>query len=123
MLVTNGLIEDAGGSIVLGDDSLGASFTVTTANAEAVLSFNTPTPPAPSLPPLAAQYQVLYAQLLAAQLNVLAGATCSFAQSAIANANAFLASSTGTTGAPTFEAPLAEFNEGAAPGCAQHCSD
>jgi hypothetical protein len=123
--VTNALITAAGGSIVLGIDNAGASFTVTTANAGDVLSFNTPSPPAPSSPPFAGQYQVLYAQLLAANLNVLNGATCDFATTAIAAANSFLAASPsgeGMAGAPAVESPLAEFNEGTAPGCPGHCS-
>jgi len=123
--ITNDLITKAGGSIVLGIDSTGASFTVTTANAGDVLSHNTPSPPAPSSPPFAGQYQVLYAQLLAANLNVLNGATCEFAAMAIAAANSFLAASTpgiGMAGAPTVQAPLAEFNEGTAPECPGHCS-
>lgn len=121
---TNALITAAGGSIVLGIDSLGLSFTVTTANATDVLSFNTPSPPAPSSAPFAQQYQVLYAQLLAAQLNVLNGATCPFATAAINAANTFLATSPvgGMAGAPDVQDPLAQFNEGAAPGCPAHCS-
>lgn len=51
--LTNELIEGAGGSIVLGVDDDGLSFTVTTANANDVLNFNTPSPPAPENPPLA----------------------------------------------------------------------
>ena len=124
--VTNSLITAAGGSIILGTDSIGASFTVTTANAGNVLSFNTPSPPAPSSPPFAQQYQLLYAQLLAANLNVLNAVTCSFATTAIATANSFLAASppgVGMAGAPTVQAPLAEFNEGTAPECPGHCSE
>ncbi len=124
--ITNALITDAGGSIVLGIDNTGASFTVTTTNAGDVLSFDTPTPPAPSSPPFVGQYQVLYAQLLAANLNVLSGATCEFATAAIATANSFLADSpsgVGMAGAPTVQAPLAEFNEGTAPGCPAHCNE
>jgi hypothetical protein len=122
--LTNALITAAGGSIVLGIDNTGASFTVTTVNANDVLSFNTPSPPAPSSPPFSNQYQVLYAQLLGANLNVLNGATCPFATSAIAAANAFLATSisgVGKPGAPDVQEPLAEFNEGRAPGCPNHC--
>lgn len=121
--VTNALIEDAGGSIVLGSNSSGLSFTVTTSNANDVLDFNTPSPPAPEDPPFAAQYQVLYAQLLAANLNVLNGATCDFASLAIAEANMFIATSPegGTSGAPAVQEPLAQFNEGIAPGCPEHC--
>ena len=123
--VVNPLITAAGGSIVLGISGQGLSFTVTTANANDVLSLNTPSPPVPSSPPLAGQYQILYAQLLAANLNVLRGATCDFATQAIANANTFLANSPagGMAGAPAVQEPLALFNEGNAPGCPMHCPD
>lgn len=123
--VTNALITAAGGSIVLGIDASGLSFTVTTANAAAVLHFNTPSPPAPTTAPFAAQYQVLYAQLLAANLNVLNGATCKAATAAISAANTFIATSPsgGTDGAPDFQEPLADFNEGSASGCPGHCED
>jgi hypothetical protein len=122
--VTNALIEEAGGTIILGIDEDGASFAVTVDNANAVLTKHTPTPPAPPDPPLANQYQVLYAQLLAAKLNVLRGATCGSATEAIDNADAFLAASPsgiGQSGAPTFSAPLDEFNSGLALGCPEHC--
>lgn len=126
--ITNELIMDAGGSIILGVNGNGLSFTVTIANANAVLTFNTPSPPAPANPPLAQQYQNLYAQLLAANLNVLAleaqgVEVCSFAITAINNANTFLANSPpgGTTGAPDFQEPLELFNSGEAPGCPVHC--
>lgn len=122
--VTNALITNAGGSIILGIDAQGSSFTVTTANANDVLSFNTPSPPAPGSPPFSNQYQVLYAQLLAANLNILRGATCPFALEAIVAANAFLAASpsgVGMDGAPDIQEPLAQFNEGNAPGCPTHC--
>lgn len=123
--VTNALITAAGGSIVLGINDQGLSFTVTTANANDVLSLNTPEPPAPSSPPFAGQYQILYAQLLAANLNVLRGATCDFATQAIANANTFLANSPegGMAGAPAVQEPLALFNGGNAPGCPIHCPE
>lgn len=123
--VTNALIAAAGGSIILGIDSTGLSFTVNTTNANAVLSFNTPSPPAPASPPFAQQYQVLYAQLLAADLNVLNGATCGFATTAIAAANTFLAASPagGMAGAPAVQDPLAEFNEGNGAGCPPHCNE
>lgn len=123
--VTNALITAAGGSIVLGIDSQGASFTVTTANADAVLSFNTPSPPAPSTEPFKSQYENLYAQLLGAELNLLNGASCPFATDAIAAANSFLATSpagVGKEGAPLVQAPLEQFNSGTAPGCPTHCS-
>lgn len=126
--LTSELIESAGGSIVLGIDASGLSFTVTAANANAVLNFNTPSPPAPANPPLAQQYQVLYAQLLAANLNVLnlqsqGVSICTFATQAIEAANEFLATSPpgGTTGAPAFQEDLARFNSGNAPGCPVHC--
>lgn len=128
--VTNELITNAGGSIILGVNGNGLSFTATTGNANDILSFNTPSPPAPENPPLAQQYQNLYAQLLAANLNVLAleaqgVEVCTFAITAINNANTFLANSPpgGTTGAPGFQEPLEEFNSGEAPGCPVHCED
>lgn len=43
--ITNELIANAGGSIILGVGSDGLSFTVTTANSNAVLTFMTPSPP------------------------------------------------------------------------------
>ena len=121
---TNALITAAGGSIILGIDSAGASYEVTTANAVVVLSQQTPSPPAPASPPFAGQYQILYAQLLAANLNVLGGATCDYATDAILNANTFIAmspSGIGMDGAPAVQAPLALFNEGTAPDCPSHC--
>lgn len=126
--LTNELITAAGGTIILGTEIggvlQGLSIAATTENANAILSFNPP-PPAPADPPLAGQYANLYAQLLAANLNVLNGATCPAALAAIANANAFIASSPpgGTTGAPGFQEPLAEFNSGEAPGCPLHCPE
>lgn len=125
LALTNALIVGAGGSIVLGSGTNGLSFTVTVANANDVLNFNTPSPPAPASPPLAQQYQVLYAQLLGANLNVLNGASCSAATAAIAAANTFLANSPagGMAGAPAVQEPLAEFNEGNATGCPPHCTD
>ena len=125
---TNAIITAAGGSIVLGAVGEGLSFTVTTANANAVLNFNVPSPPAPNLPPLANKYQVLYAQLLGAKLNVLRleamGADiCEFPTNAIEAADTFLANSPagGKTGAPNVQEPLAQFNEGKAPRCPPHC--
>ncbi len=118
----------AGGSIILGINNNGLSFTVTTANANNVLTFNTPSPPAPINPPLALQYQNLYAQLLAADLNVIALQAqgvqiCDFAIEAINDANSFLANSPtgGMTGAPIIQAQLEIFNLGEAPGCPVHC--
>lgn len=117
------LITAAGGSVLLGDGG-GASYTVTTANAIEVLSFNTPVPPAPSMPPLAEQYQNLYAQLLAAKLNVQGGASCEFAIIEIAAADAFLSASApeiGMDGAAEIADNLALYNEGNAPECPGHC--
>ena len=126
---TNALITAAGGSITLGTGA-GLSFVVTTANANAVLSLNTPSPPAPDSPPLENQYKVLYAQLLAAKLNVLSlnalgVETCAFAAEAIAEADDFLDTSPagGKAGAPEVQEPLATFNEGDAPGCPMHCEE
>lgn len=124
--MTNALITNAGGTIVLGALGMGASVSVTTANANDILSFNTPSPPAPGSAPFSNQYQVLYAQLLGAILNVLRGATCQFATESIANANAFIAASpsgVGMDGAPDVQDPLALFNEGTAPGCPEHCEE
>lgn len=124
--VTNALIALApGGQIILGIDSMGLSFTVTASNANDVLNFNVPSPPAPTLSPFAQQYQVLYAQLLTAQLNLLSGATCPFATDAINAANTFLANSPdgGMAGAPAIQDRLAQFNEGNGPGCPIHCSE
>jgi hypothetical protein len=122
---TNALIEAAGGSIILGSDEDGLSFTVTTENADEVLDFNTPSPPAPESPPLSGQYQNLYAQLLAANLNVLSEAGCDYATDAIEAANEFLATSPpgGTAGAGTYGGPLDTYNKGLAPGCPGHCPE
>jgi len=123
---TNALIEQAGGTIILGIGIQGASYLVTAANSEAVLSFATPSPPAPSSPPFANQYQVLYAQLLAANLNILRGATCEAAFAAISAANSFIATSesgVGKAGADTVQKPLATYNEGNAQGCPVHCPE
>lgn len=122
--VTLSLIASAGGAIILGEDSNGASYTVTADNAYAVLTFNTPSPPAPSAQPFAQQYQQLYAQLLTAQLNVISGASCDHVIQAISAANSFLSTSPsgiGKEGAPEVQAPLEQFNSGAAPGCPGHC--
>lgn len=127
---TNQIITNAGGSIILGINNLGLSFTVTTANSSAVLNLNTPSPPAPANPPFAAQYQALYAQLLAANLNALniqahGVDVCSFALLAIEDANEFLANSPigGTSGAPDYQEPLEQFNTGGAPGCPVLCAE
>ena len=118
------LLLTAGGTISLGNSITGLGYTVTNA-AEAVdvLNFSIPTSALPTDEVFAIQYSVLYAQLLAAKLNVLNGATCDFATDAIANADAFLASSptTGVAGAPTLQEALAQFNEGNAFGCPEHC--
>lgn len=103
---------------------MGASFTVTVLNANAVLSLNTPAPPIPLSPPRSNQYQILYAQLLAAKLNVIRGAVCDAATAAIAAADAFIATSisgVGKDGAGDVQEPLAAYNEGAAEGCPYHC--
>lgn len=127
--ITNALIADAGGTITLGT-GLGLSFVVDTTNANDVLNFNTPSPPAPNSPPFAGQYQVLYAQLLTAKLNVQnllnqGVEICAFALAAIAAADAFLDASPagGMAGAPDVQDPLATFNEGNAAGCPMHCED
>ncbi len=119
----NALIASAGGSVVLGIGNAGLSFTVTAANAARVLDFDTPSPPAPASPPFANQYQLLYAQLLAANLNIINGATCRAAVSAIADANTFLATSPpgGKAGAPAVQQPLEAFNTGILPGCPGKC--
>ncbi|MGI5852184.1 MAG: hypothetical protein ACOX77_08770 [Caldicoprobacterales bacterium] len=126
---TNSLITLAGGSILLGT-GVGLSFMVNTANANDVLSFNVPSPPAPESPPFSNQYQVLYAQLLAAKLNVLnlvamGAEICEFATNAITAADNFLGASPagGMAGAPDVQEPLTQFNEGNAPGCPPHCED
>ena len=123
--LTNNLITAAGGSIVLGIGSLGVSYTVTTVNAMQVLALMTPSPPAPPFPPYLPQYRVLYAQLLAANLNVQNKATCTYAIDAIAAANTFIANSptTGMDGAPALQKQLEEFNKGLAPGCPEHCME
>ena len=127
--ITNELIASAGGSIVLGINGNGLSFTVTVANANDVLNFNTPTPPAPADPTLNQQYRFLYAQLLAANLNILELEAqdfeiCSYAVQAIAAANNFLATSLpeGSTGADEYQEDLLRFNTGNAPGCPFLCS-
>lgn len=115
---TEALIRSAGGSFVLGRKGCGAEYTVTQANAVRVLSFDTPSPPAPRFMPLAVQYQNLYAQLLAAKLNFAAGAACAFASQAIREADEFLATSVpgaGKPGALPASAPLEQYNLGKVP--------
>jgi len=87
------------------------------------------TNPAPNVPPFAGQYQVLYAQLLAAELNVpaltaLGVEICTSAITAINAADSFLGMSPlgGMAGAPIVQEPLALFNEGDASGCPYHCN-
>ena len=124
--VTGALIEAAGGSIVLGIEELGLSYPVTTIEeAVQVLDLNTPSPPIPEENPHYVQYQQLYAQLLAANLNVINGATCTFATDAIAAANTFIATSPeeGLDDAPLFQEPLELFNAGSAEGCPEHCPE
>ncbi len=127
--LTNRLIGELGGTVILGTEIggvlQGLSIAATTANANDILSLNPP-PPAPPDPPHKNQYANLYAQLLAAILNVQNGATCPAALTAIANANAFIGSSTppdGNDGAPGFQTPLEQFNSGNAPGCPFHCPE
>lgn len=114
-----------GGVVVLGIDNQGLSFTVTPSNVESVFLNGVPTPPAPEDPPFANQYQQLYQQLLAANLNVLNGATCENVVNAINAANDFIANSPegGMAGAPGFQSPLAEFNRGEMEGCPEHCPE
>jgi len=115
--LTAQLIASApGGQIVLGIDNLGFSFTVDSL-ADATLVFDNAVPGSPAI-----QYNNLYIQLLAANLNILNGATCPFAVAAITAANTFLASGIvdGST-ASTLQESLAEFNEGNAIGCPGHC--
>jgi hypothetical protein len=126
--ITIGLIENAGGSIVLGINGNGLSLSVTTANVNDVLNFNAPSPPTPASFPLDQQYRFLYAQLLAANLNVLAledlgVEICTYAIEAIAAANDFLATSPpeGKAGALEHRDDLARFNSGNAPGCPFLC--
>jgi hypothetical protein len=121
---TNELIARAGGSVVLGAEGEGAGYTVTALNAGAVLSLDTPAPPAPLSPPFLGEYRQLYAQLLTADLNILAGAVCMNAVLAVNAANNFLETSepgVGKAGAPEMSEPLAVFNEGRAQGCPGHC--
>lgn len=118
------LLLEAGGSIVLGNSATGLGYTVTTVDeAIDVLEFNIPDSALPTTPAYAKQYGVLYAQLLGAKLNVLAGSDCSYANTAISQADQFLAvsPSEGSSGAPDYQSALAVFNEGDAEGCPAHC--
>lgn len=119
------LIVKAGGSIDLGNSSTGLGYTVTTvAEAVDVLNFNIPTSSLPTTTTYAVQYIILYAQLLAAKLNILNGATCDAATEAINEADIFLATSPaeGVAGAQALQEELAAFNEGTAFGCPDHCA-
>lgn len=119
------LIAKAGGSIDLGDSLTGLGYIVTTvAEAVDVLSFNIPSSSLPTTTTYAVQYILLYAQLLAAKLNVLNGAACDVAAQAIDEADIFLATSPpeGVAGAQTLQEELASFNEGTAFGCPDHCA-
>lgn len=119
------LIAKAGGSITLGNSSTGLGYTVTTvAEALSVFNYNLPSSSLPTTANYAVQYSVLYAQLLAAKLNVLNGATCDAATAAINDADQFLATSpaAGVAGAPALQEELALFNEGNAFDCPEHCA-
>lgn len=116
------LLTIAGGTIVLGNSSTGLGYTVTTtAEAVEVLDFNIPSSALPTN--FANQYTVLYAQLLAAKLNVLNGATCPNATMAITAADSFLATSPpeGQEGAPDLQDVLELFNSGNLEGCPGSC--
>lgn len=114
----------AAGPITLGIDDNGFSFTVTTlADAQAVFTNAVPNSPNP-------QYNQLYAQLLAADLNVRTLtqqgiAICQFALDAIAAANTLLALPNVQPNdvVSGIQEDLATFNEGDAPGCPMHCAD
>ncbi|MCD7036342.1 hypothetical protein LRR81_19025 [Metabacillus sp. GX 13764] len=113
--VSQQLLSQAGGQIVLGTDSQGFSFTVTSQNIIDVLSGRVPGRPSP-------QYQQLYTQLLTANLNVLNGAGCSFAESVINSANVFLSNPVqNNPQASAIQQQLAQYNEGDAAGCPGHC--
>lgn len=109
------LLALAGGSITLGNDSLGFSTIVTEDNIFDVLEGNVGPSP---------QYRQLNAQLLTAKLNVLNGATCAFATNNIALADTFLTSPVLNDAlASQIQQLLAQFNEGNAPGCPDHCPE
>lgn len=109
------LLALAGGSIELGNDTQGFSTIVTASNIFNVLGGNVGPSP---------QYRQLNAQLLTAKLNVLNGATCAFATNNIALADTFLTSTTQNNPlASQIQEMLAEFNEGNAPGCPEHCPE
>lgn len=132
--LTAQLIADFG-PIILGNDNLGLSLTIdTAAEAQAVFDNNPPSP-APTNPPcpnnLVVQYRQLYAQLLAANLNVLnlqsqGFEVCQEALDVIDAANTFIAASPvcGAAGAPAISSLLTTFNEGTlSPNCPPHCDD
>jgi len=114
------LASAPGGQIVLGIAALGFSFTVASMD-DVDTVYNNEVPTRPMGPGLAA-YNNLYIQLLAANLNVLNNATCPFAETAIAAANAFLASGVVSNDtASTLGTALDTFNNGNAAGCPEHC--
>lgn len=127
---TENLIETAEdnriilGELGVGDVPEGLSIIVDTTNYDGV--FAGTQPPIPTTIVLASrlgQYRNLYQQLLAANLNVLNGATCAAALEAIADANTFLANSPdeGMDGADIPALRLENFNVGSIPGCPDHC--
>ncbi|TCP56034.1 hypothetical protein EV586_103694 [Tumebacillus sp. BK434] len=105
--------------ILLGNGG-GLSINVTTtAQAVAILQ---PSSGPSSVP----QYNQLYAQLLAANLNVLNGATCAAATAAIAAANEFLSASDTPdqkTVAAALASTLEQYNSGQLDECPGHCED
>lgn len=122
--ITNQLIGDAGGEIILGPaNKSGLTITVTTENAHAILNLDPPSP-APEDPPFNEEYAHLYAQLLAAHLNMLRGAKCDYVTVAIIAANTFIGNSPtgGMLGAHFVHEALSFFNKGLAPNCPTHCS-
>ncbi|MDP4152775.1 MAG: hypothetical protein Q8865_04935 [Bacillota bacterium] len=124
MDLTGALLTLAGGSITLGIDSQGTSFIVNSGNIDLVFNRTVTSPPAPASNPYKAEYASLYEQLLAANLNVLNGATCDYISGVIENANQFLADSpsgVGMEGAPFYTTELTAYNEGNGPGCPSHC--
>ncbi|WP_409252889.1 hypothetical protein V1502_02860 [Bacillus sp. SCS-153A] len=131
--VTEGLLQAAGGEILLGTTTNGTLNGLSViADANNIFDILGPSfiPPGNLTPPLLGQYRQLYRQLLAAQLNVINlqqqnVEPCAFVQVWIAAANDFLANSPegGTTGAPFIQERLELFNVGAAPGCPDPCEE
>lgn len=131
--VTEGLLQAAGGEILLGTVTNGTLNGLSViADATNVFDILGPNfiPPGNLTPPLLGQYRQLYRQLLAAQLNVISLQQqniepCPFVEIWIAAANDFLANSPqgGTTGAPLIQERLELFNVGAAPGCPNPCEE